>query len=64
MEIVTARGAGTIRQALDAMPEHCIGYPPAVDGERLVGLLSETDRLCLLRRLLSAAASPDGAGVS
>jgi CBS domain-containing protein len=54
-EVVTARSEWTIRHAVDVMLEHKVGCLPVIDGERLVGLLSETDCLRLLARLLAPA---------
>ncbi len=59
--VITARSDWTVRQAVDVMLEHRIGCLPIVDGERLEGLLSETDCLGLLGRLLSPANVPTGA---
>ena len=52
-QVVTAQPDWPIRQAIDVMLEHRIGCLPVVEGERLVGLLSETDCLRLLGRLLA-----------
>ena len=53
-DVVTARRDWTVRQAVDVMLERRIGCLPVVDGDQLIGLLSETDCLRLLGRLLSA----------
>lgn len=59
--VITAGADWTVRQAVDLMLERGIGCLPVVDGERLVGLVSETDCLRLLARLLSPAGTPVGA---
>src|SRR5215471_3547253 len=46
-DVVTARSDWTIRQAVEVMLERRIGCLPVVDGDHLVGLLSETDCLRL-----------------
>lgn len=61
--VVTARADWTIRQAVDVMLDKRIGCLPVVDDGRLVGLLSETDCLRLLGRMLARADSaPAGGG--
>lgn len=62
--VVTAASEWTIRHAVGVMLERKIGCLPVVDGERLVGLLSETDCLQLLSRLLSPAPPPSRSGSS
>jgi acetoin utilization protein AcuB len=53
--VVTAASEWPIRQAVDVMLEHKVGCLPVVDDGQLVGLLSETDCLHLLARLLAPA---------
>jgi CBS domain-containing protein len=61
-EVCTARPDWTIRQAVDIMVDKRIGCLPVVDGDRLVGLLSETDCLRLLGQMLARAdGAPPGA---
>jgi len=50
--VTTARSDWPMRQAVDLMMEQVIGCLPVVDDGRLVGLLSESDCLRLLARLL------------
>jgi acetoin utilization protein AcuB len=57
--VVTARPDLTMHAAVTLMLERRIGCLPVVQSGRLVGLLSETDCLALLARLLQ----PDGAGM-
>jgi CBS domain-containing protein len=57
-EVSTAHPDWTIRQAVDVMVDKRIGCLPVVDGDHLVGLLSETDCLRLLAQMLARA---DGA---
>jgi len=59
-DVVTAGPDWPVSQAVDVMLERCIGCLPVVDGERLVGLLSETDCLRLLARFLSPAGTSAG----
>jgi len=59
-DVITARPDWTIRQAVDVMLERRVGCLPVVEGERLVGLLSETDCLRLLARLLAPAGTAAG----
>jgi CBS domain-containing membrane protein len=59
-DVITARPDWTVRQAVDLMLERRVGCLPVVDGEHLVGLLSETDCLRLLGRLLSPPGTPAG----
>lgn len=56
--VVTARSDWTIRQAVDVMLDKRIGCLPVVDDGRLVGLLSETDCLRLLGRMLARTDGP------
>jgi acetoin utilization protein AcuB len=49
---IAARPEWSIEQAVETMLEKKIGCLPVVDGEDLVGLLSETDCLRLLARVL------------
>jgi CBS domain-containing protein len=56
-QIVTATPATPVREAVTLMLEKKIGCLPVVEGEHLVGLLSETDCLHLLARLLGEAES-------
>lgn len=51
-DVVTARPDSTIGEAVNVMLERRIGCLPVVDGQRLIGLVSETDCLRLLGRLL------------
>lgn len=60
-DVVTARCDWTVRQAVEVMLERRIGCLPVIDGDRLVGLLSETDCLRLLGRLLSPSSAPAAA---
>jgi acetoin utilization protein AcuB len=62
--VFTAARDWTVRQAVDVMLQHGIGCLPVVEGERLVGLLSETDCLQLLTRLLPPLGNPAGAAPS
>jgi CBS domain-containing protein len=59
-DVVTADPDWTVQRALSLMLERRIGCLPVVRDGRLVGLLSETDCLQLLRRLLDGA-TQDGA---
>jgi CBS domain-containing protein len=52
-DVVTAEPDWTVRQAIEVMLDRRIGCLPVVEGEQLIGLLSETDCLRLLGRLLS-----------
>lgn len=61
-DVVTARSDWTVRQAVDVMLERGFGCLPVVDDEALLGLLTETDCLRLLARLLAPAATT-GLGV-
>lgn len=54
-DVITARPDWTIRQAVDVMVEKQIGCLPVVEEGRLIGLLSETDCLRLLGRILAQA---------
>ncbi len=54
-DVITASPDWSIRQAVEVMLDRRIGCLPVVENERLVGLLSETDCLQLLRRLLCPA---------
>jgi len=54
-DVITARPEWTIRQAVDVMVEKQIGCLPVVEEGRLIGLLSETDCLRLLGRMLAQA---------
>jgi acetoin utilization protein AcuB len=60
-QVVIAGPDWTVRQAVDLMLEKRIGCLPVVEDGRLVGLLSESDCLRLLGRLLAdaLAAPPD-----
>lgn len=42
----------TVREALDAMIEHRYGALPVVDGGMIIGIVSTTDFLQLLRKML------------
>lgn len=53
--VVSAGPEWSIRQAVDVMLERRIGCLPVVEHDRLIGLLSETDCLQLLRRMLCPA---------
>jgi acetoin utilization protein AcuB len=55
-QVHTARPDWTIAAAVELMLDKRIGCLPVVDGERLVGLLSETDCLRLLARTLAPSA--------
>lgn len=61
-DVVTARSDWTVRQAVDVMLERGFGCLPVVDDEALLGLLTETDCLRFLARLLAPAATT-GLGV-
>jgi acetoin utilization protein AcuB len=52
--VFSAQSDWTVRQALDLMLDKRIGCLPVVEGERLIGLLSETDCLRLLVRILAS----------
>ena len=55
-EPFTVAPDGSLKQALDLMLEHKVGGLPVVEGERLVGIVTDTDFLRLLRdRLLDDA---------
>lgn len=54
-DVVTAAPDWSVLQAVEVMLAHRIGCLPVVDGGHLVGLLSETDCLQLLKRLLTPA---------
>ena len=54
-DVIAARPEWTIRQAVDLMVEKQIGCLPVVEEGRLIGLLSETDCLRLLGRMLAQA---------
>jgi CBS domain-containing protein len=53
--VVTASADWTVRRAVDVMVERRIGCLPVVEDGQLVGLLSESDCLRLLARLLAPA---------
>ena len=55
-EVVTAAASWKVGRAVAVMLEKRIGCLPVVDGGRLVGLLSETDCLRLLGRLIAPEA--------
>ena len=55
---ISARPEWSVQQAVETMLENKIGCLPVVDGDQLVGLLSETDCLRLLARFLRSNASP------
>jgi CBS domain-containing protein len=54
-DVVTAPGDWTVRQAVDAMLAHSIGCLPVVEDGVLLGLVTETDCLRLLGRMLTPA---------
>jgi CBS domain-containing protein len=54
-DVVTAAPDWSILQAVEVMLAHRIGCLPVIDGGRLIGLLSETDCLQLLIRMLTPA---------
>jgi CBS-domain-containing membrane protein len=56
-DVVTAQPDWTVRQAVDTMLEHGIGCLPVVEDNVLLGLVTETDCLRLLARLLAPAGS-------
>jgi len=60
--VVTARPDWTIARAVNVMLERRIGCLPVIEGERLVGLLSETDCLRLVERLLQPSNGKAAAG--
>ena len=60
-DVVTAEAGWTIQQAVGTMLERRIGCLPVVEDGRLVGLLSETDCLRLLARVLSPSDTSLGA---
>lgn len=60
--VVTARADWTLRRAVDVMVERRIGCLPVVEDGQLVGLLSESDCLRLLARLLGPPADGERAG--
>ena len=60
-EVVTAHADWTVHQAVEVMLSRRIGCLPVVEGEHLIGLLSETDCLHLLGRLLSTPGSAEPA---
>ena len=53
----TPSDASDIRDAARLMHERKLGALPVVEGERLVGILTETDVLDAFQRLLGAATS-------
>jgi acetoin utilization protein AcuB len=55
--VVSVRVAAPIRDAARLMHERKLGALPVVEGERLVGILTETDVLDAFQRLLGAATS-------
>jgi CBS domain-containing protein len=59
--VLTARADWLLRRAVDVMTEHRIGCLPVVEEGRLVGLLSESDCLRLLARLLAPSGARAGA---
>ena len=54
-DVVTAGPEWSVGQAIEVMLDRRIGCLPVVEGNRLVGLLSETDCIQLLRRMLCVA---------
>ena len=54
-EVITAQPDWTIRRAVDVMLDKKIGCLPVVEHDRLIGILSETDCLHLLARVLTRA---------
>lgn len=54
-DLVTAPPDSTVEEAVVRMLDHRIGCLPVVEGATLVGLLSETDCLRYLRRILEIA---------
>lgn len=59
--VVTARADWTLRRAVDVMVERRIGCLPVVEDGELVGLLSESDCLRLLARMLAPPADRERA---
>lgn len=59
--VVTVAPSMEIREAARRMRERKIGALPVVDGERLVGILTETDVLRALERLVVDGRVPDSA---
>jgi CBS domain-containing membrane protein len=55
-DVITAAPDWTVAYAVDVMLKHRIGCLPVVDRGKLVGLVTETDCLRLLVRLLGPAA--------
>ena len=56
-DVVTAGPEWSVRQAVEVMLERRIGCLPVVENDRLIGLISETDCLQLLRQMLCPAPS-------
>jgi CBS domain-containing membrane protein len=54
-ELITIAPENDVEDAVTRMLEHKIGCLPVVSGGKLVGLLSETDLLRYLRRILQIA---------
>src|SRR4029450_13075846 len=54
-DVVTAGPEWSVGQAVEVMLDRRIGCLPVVERNRLIGLLSETDCLQLLRRMLGVA---------
>ena len=62
-EVFTARPDWTIRRAVDLMLDKKIGCLPVVENDQLIGILSESDCLHLLARMLvRAETAPASAG--
>jgi len=55
--VIAAESSWTVYQAVRVMMDHVIGCLPVVDDGKLVGLLSESDCLTLLARLLRPTAA-------
>jgi CBS domain-containing protein len=59
-DVVTAQPDWTVRQAVDTMLERGIGCLPVVEDKALIGLVTETDCLRLLARLLASDGAAPG----
>jgi len=59
--VYTTTAATPVREAVDSMLGRRIGCLPVVDGDELVGLLSETDCLRLLAQVLATQAADPAA---
>jgi CBS domain-containing protein len=61
-DVLTASPTTPIRAAIELMLERRIGCLPVVDGDEVVGLLSETDCLRHLAHVLDIAAAKGAMG--